>query len=96
MAKTETVYGELIFLRTREKGRAVICVYRGESTFTLSRVMKNGLRDELTKPDPYDGDTTRYIEEATLNWSDLERDGVVWKPHGRNHDSEAGEVRATF
>jgi hypothetical protein len=57
VAKTQTVYGELIF-RTRDKGVAVVCVYRGESTFTLSRVMKNGSRDELTKPDPYDGDTT--------------------------------------
>jgi hypothetical protein len=75
----ERLLGELLF-RTNDGNRAVVYVYIGKSTFTLTRMMLGGRTDERSNRDPHKGDVDGYISEATLEWNDLERDGVEWKP----------------
>jgi hypothetical protein len=71
--------GELWF-RTKDGNNAIVHVYRGKGTFTLKRMMQDGTMEERSKIDVYGDDLKDYISEATLVWSDLERDGVELKP----------------
>jgi hypothetical protein len=71
--------GELLF-QTHDKGVAVVCVYRGQSSFRLTRTVQPAVIEEVNKADSGNLDIARYILEATLKWTDLERDGVQWKP----------------
>ncbi len=71
--------GELLF-RTKNGNTALVYVSRGKGTFTLRRMMPDGTREERSKIDVYGGDLKDYVSEATLIWSDLERDGVVLNP----------------
>ena len=89
--KSDKFLGELVF-RSREGGVAVVRVYRGDSSFTIIRVIAPAVTEEVSKVDSYDGDITGYILEATLKWSDLEREGVQWKPQSPNRDLNAGRV----
>jgi hypothetical protein len=89
--KSDKFLGELVF-GSREGGVAVVRVYRGDSMFTIIRVIAPAVTEEVSKVDCYDGDINGYILEATLKWSDLERDGVRWKPQAANRDLDAGQV----
>jgi hypothetical protein len=83
--------GELLF-QARNKGLAAVRVYRGQSSFRLTRAVDPSIIEEVSKVDPYNGDISRYILEATLKWTDLEREGVQWKPQSENRDLNAGQV----
>ena len=78
--KSQQFLGELVF-ETRAKGIAVVRVYRGESTFTLSRTIKGEVTEEASKADAHGGDVAGYIAEAAQRWADLKREDVKWKPH---------------
>ena len=71
--------GELLF-QTRSKGVAAVRVYRSKSSFRLTRAVQPSVIEEVSKVDSYNGDISHYILEATLKWTDLEREGVQWKP----------------
>ncbi len=71
--------GEILF-PTKDGNKAPVSVYRAERTFTLKRVMQDGTLEERSKIDVYGGNLKDYVSEATLVWSDLERDGVVLNP----------------
>jgi hypothetical protein len=71
--------GELLF-PTKDGNKALVYVYRGKGTFTLRRMMQGGTMDERSNIDVYGGDLSDYVSEATLKWSDLERNGVELKP----------------
>jgi hypothetical protein len=75
---SDTPIGEILF-RTNDGNRAIVEVYRGKGTFTLKRVMQSGTVDERSNIDVYGGDLGDYVSEATLKWSDLERDNVELK-----------------
>lgn len=91
--KSDRLFGELLF--TCKGSVVVVRVYRGDSTFTITRVIDPAVVEEVTKVDSYGGDITGYILEATLKWSDLEREGVQWKPQFKNGDVN-GEQVGTF
>jgi hypothetical protein len=71
--------GEILF-QTKDGNKASVSAYRGKGTFALKRIMPDGTLEERSKIDVYCGDLKDYASEATLVWSDLERDGVVLKP----------------
>lgn len=71
--------GEFLF-RTKDGNKAVVYLEQGKGTFSLRRVMPEGSVDERSNIDVYHGNIDGYIAEATLKWSDLEREGVEWKP----------------
>ena len=75
----EVVIGELLF-STKDGNRATVKVYRGKGTFTLKRMMPNGVMNERSKVDVYSGDLANYISEATLVWNDLKPEGVRLEP----------------
>jgi len=71
--------GEILF-STKDGKKASVSVYRGKGTFTLKRMMPDGTMEERSKIDVYSGELRDYVSEATLVWSDLERDGAVLNP----------------
>jgi hypothetical protein len=42
--------------------------------------MQDGTIEEKINVDVYSGDLKDYVSDATLKWSDLERDTVEFKP----------------
>jgi hypothetical protein len=75
----DRLIGELLF-RTQDGGKAFVSVYRGRGIFTLKRMMQDGTIEEKINVDVYSGDLKDYVSDATLKWSDLERDTVEFKP----------------
>jgi hypothetical protein len=75
MQRNEDLIGELLF-RTRDGGGVVVLVYRGKSTFTLTRLGE----DERPNINSWGGKVDDWIREAMLEWSDLVREDVKWTP----------------
>jgi hypothetical protein len=74
----ESLFGQLVF-RTADGKGALVFVYRGSSTFRLSR-MSEGVMEDRSNIDTHSGDVSGYISEARLEWGDLIDASVEWKP----------------
>jgi len=75
----DNLIGEVLF-RTKDGDRASVHVYRGRSTFTLTRIMPGGRFDERRNIDAWARSVDDCIHEAVLEWDDLVLESAEWTP----------------